>query len=325
MQEVKDVRALGSDDAGMTGARRASPEIFDRDLLRRRRDRAARRAAADAPDFLLSWVAEDIADRLSVVTRSFPSVLNLGAHTGGLGRALRRLPGVETVLDADTSAEMLKACDGPSVLVDEEALPFADATFDLVVSGLSLQHVNDLPGALIQIRRCLKPDGLFIGALLGGATLQELRSALTDAEIEIAGGVSPRVAPFADVRDLGGLLQRAGFALPVTDADTLTVTYETAFALMRDLRGMGATNVLVERRKVPSKRALFLRAAEIYQERFAEPDGRVRATFEIVTLTAWAPDESQQKPLKPGSAKVRLADALGTAERPAGDKTGSKT
>lgn len=325
MQQVEDVRVLGSDGAATTGARHTSPEIFDRDLLRRRRNRAARRAVADTPDFLLSWVAEDIADRLSVVKRSFPNALNLGAHTGGLGRVLRQLPGVESVLDADMSAEMLKACDGPSVLVDEEALPFADGTFDLVVSGLSLQHVNDLPGALIQIRRCLKPDGLFIGALLGGATLHELRSALTEAESEISGGVSPRVAPFADVRDLGALLQRAGFALPVTDADTLTVTYETAFALMRDLRGMGATNVLVERRRVPSTRALFLRAAEIYQQRFAEPDGRVRATFEIVTLTAWAPDESQPRPLKPGSAKVRLADALGTAEQPAGDKTGPKS
>jgi SAM-dependent methyltransferase len=185
---------------------------------------------------------------------------------------------------------------------------------------LALQFVNDLPGTLIQIRRALKPDGLLLMALLGGDSLSELREAFAQAESEIEGGLSPRVAPFADLRDLGGLLQRAGFALPVADSDRLTVRYDSAFALMRDLRAMGATNVLSERRRVPLKRATLLRMAQIYGERFADPDGRLRATFEIAWLSGWAPHESQQKPLKPGSAAQRLADALGTREIPAGEK-----
>ena len=198
-----------------------------------------------------------------------------------------------------------------SLLVgDEEALPFAEARFDLAVSALSLQTVNDLPGALIQIRRILKPDGLFLGCLLGGASLRELRSALAVAESELYGGISPRVAPFADVREMGGLLQRAGLALPVADSEPLTVRYRDMFALMADLRAMGATNALVARLRKPSSRKLFLRAAEIYAERFSDPDGRVRATFELVFVSGWAPHESQQKPLRPGSAKVRLEDAL---------------
>ena len=188
---------------------------------------------------------------------------------------------------------------------------FADGSLDLVVSALALQFVNDLPGTLIQIRRALKPDGLFMAALIGGDTLTELRQAFAAAESEIEGGVSPRVAPFADVRELGALLQRAGFALPVTDVDRLTVRYATVFALMHDLRRMGATNALIERRRVPLRRATLKRMAEIYAERFADADGRMRATFEIVWLSGWAPHESQQQPLKPGSAARRLADALG--------------
>src|SRR6185312_2614985 len=205
---------------------------------------------------------------------------------------------------------------------DEEALPFADASLDLVVSGLALQFVNDLPGTLIQVRRALKPDGLFLAALAGGDSLAELRQSFAEAESEMDGGASPRVAPFADVRELGALLQRAGFALPVIDSERLTVRYASAFALMHDLRRMGATNVLVERRRVPLRRATLSRMADIYAGRFADADGRLRATFEIVWLSGWAPHESQQKPLKPGSAAQRLADALGTTERPAGDKTG---
>jgi SAM-dependent methyltransferase len=196
----------------------------------------------------------------------------------------------------------------------------ADASLDLAVSALALQHVNDLPGMLVQIRLALKPDGLFMGALLCGDTLTELRQAFAQAESEIEGGISPRVAPFADLRDLGALLQRAGFALPVVDSDKLVVRYDSAFGLMRDLRGMGATNVLLERRKTPLRRATLMRMAEIYARRFADPDGRVRATFEIGWMSGWAPHESQQKPLKPGSATQRLADALGTKEMPAGDK-----
>ena len=210
----------------------------------------------------------------------------------------------------------------PRVSADEEALPFANGSLDLIVSALALQFVNDLPGTLIQVRRALKPDGLLLAALVGGDSLSELREAFAVAESEIEGGLSPRVAPFADVRELGGLLQRAGFALPVVDSDRLTVRYDSVLALMHDLRRMGATNVLNERRRAPFKRATLRRLAEIYAERFADADGRLRATFEIVWLSGWAPHESQQKPLKPGAAAHRLADALGTQEIPAGDKPG---
>jgi SAM-dependent methyltransferase len=193
-------------------------------------------------------------------------------------------------------------------------LPFAGERFDLVVSLLSLQAVNDLPGALIQIRRALKPDGLFIACLLGGASLTELRQVFMQAEAEIEGGASPRVAPFADVRDLGALLQRAGFALPVTDSEALRVRYPDPIALMADLRAMGLTNPLVDRRRAGLRRATLRRATELYAEHFADPDGRLPATFELVWLSGWAPHESQQKPLRPGSAKLRLADALGVPE-----------
>ena len=206
------------------------------------------------------------------------------------------------------------------VVADEEALPFGDAVFDLVVSALALQFVNDLPGTLVQIRRALKPDGLFLAALIGGETLTELRQSFAAAESEVEAGVSPRVAPFADLRDLGALLQRAGFALPVTDVDRITVRYDTVFALMHDLRRMGATNALIDRRRVPLRRATLMRMAEIYGERFSDDDGRIRATFEIIWLSGWAPHPSQQQPLRPGSAKTRLADALGTREIPTGEK-----
>ncbi len=266
-------------------------------------------------------MAEDLAQRLSLVRRRFPLAVNLGAHHGVVSRRLRDAGSIDVLIDVERSAKLLARCDGPRVLGDEEWMPFRTGSLDLVVSGLALQFVNDLPGTLIQIRRALKPDGLMLAALLGGRTLQELRAALTEAEIELERGASPRVAPFADVRDLGGLLQRADFALPVADADTLTVTYDTPFALMRDLRGMGAANVLAERRRTPLRRATLLRAAEIYAHRYAEKEGRVTATFEVVTLTGWVPHDSQQRPLAPGSATTRLADALGTAEQPAGEKT----
>ncbi len=226
------------------------------------------------------------------------------------------------MIDMEPARAPLAQCEGPSVQADEEALPFAAESLNLVVSGLALHLVNDLPGVLIQIRRALKPDGLLLAALLGGATLHELRSALLLAEEEVEGGASPRVAPFADVRDLGALLQRAEFALPVADAETVTVTYADPIALMRELRAMGATNALIDRRKQPLRRATLMRAAEIYADRFGLASGRVPATFEIVTLTGWAPHASQQQPLTPGSAKHRLADALRTEERPAGERTG---
>ena len=247
--------------------------------------------------------------------RSFPLAANIGAHHGVVSRAIRGVAGVENVIELDASVELLRKAPGQRVVADEEALPFADGSLDLAVSGLSLQLVNDLPGALLQIRRALRPDGLLLASLLGGATLKELREAWIAAEAEISGGASPRVAPFADVRDMGTLLQRAGFALPVVDSETLTVTYANPLALMQEIKAMGASNMLCARRRTPVTRGLMLRAAEIYAERFAAGDGRVPATFEILTLTAWAPDDSQPKPLRPGSAQTRLADALGVNEK----------
>ena len=291
--------------------------IFDRGLLERRRDRAAAEAAAH--EFLLARVADDFAERLSAIQRRFPVALDLGAYHGVVGRRLGQVPGVEMVISAEVAPRLLARCAAPRVRADAEALPFRDQSLDLVVSGLSLHLVNDLPGALVQIRRALKPDGLLLAALLGGDTLIELRNAFLAAEEEVEGGASPRVAPFADVADLGGLLQRAKFALPVVDADRITVTYPDALALMRELRAMGAANAMAQRRRTPLRRHTLQRVVEIYQERFGLPGGRVPATFEIVTLTAWAPHESQQQPLRPGTAKARLADALGTTEQLAGD------
>jgi NADH dehydrogenase [ubiquinone] 1 alpha subcomplex assembly factor 5 len=287
--------------------------IFDRDLLLRRRERHADGAAAH--DFLLARVAEDFAERLSLIKRRFPLAANIGAHHGVVSRHLAGMAGIERIVDVERSLRLLRGCRGWRVAADEEALPFAGACLDLAVSGLALHLANDLPGALVQIRRALKPDGLLLAALLGGATLTELRQAWLAAEAEVTGGASPRVAPFADVHDLGGLLQRAGFALPVVDSEVVTVTYASPLALMQEVRAMGASNMLFARRHHPVTRRLLLRAAEIYAERFAGADGRVPATFEILTLTAWAPDESQQKPLRPGSAQTRLADALGVSER----------
>src|SRR5580700_10231202 len=294
-----------------------NPMIFDRALLRRRR----RRAAALGPaTFLLDRVADDLAERLATVLRRFELAVDLGTPGEAVRTALVRLESVGRIAAADV---MPDAARGEIVVAaDEEALPFGDASLDLVVSALALQFVNDLPGVLVQIRRALKPDGLFLAALIGGETLTELRQSFAEAESDIEGGVSPRVAPFADLRDLGALLQRAGFALPVTDTDRLTVRYDSAFALMRDLRRMGATNVLVGRRRKPLRRATLIRVAGIYGSRFADPDGRVRATFEIVWLSGWAPHPDQQQPLRPGSAKTRLADALGAREISAGEKAG---
>jgi NADH dehydrogenase [ubiquinone] 1 alpha subcomplex assembly factor 5 len=287
--------------------------IFDRGLLLGRRERHA--DGAPAHDFLLARVADDFAERLGLIKRRFPLAANIGAHHGLLSRRLAGVAGIEHIVNVERSLRLLRGCAGWRVAADEEALPFADASLDLAVSGLALHLVNDLPGALVQIRRALKPDGLLLAALLGGAALTELRQSWLAAEVEITGGASPRVAPFADMRDLGGLLQRAGFALPVVDSEMVTVTYASPLALMQEVRAMGASNMLIARRRHPVTRRLLMRAAEIYAERFAGPGARVPATFEILTLTAWAPDESQQKPLRPGSAKSRLADALGVPER----------
>jgi SAM-dependent methyltransferase len=306
------------------------PLIFDRALLRRRRGRAL---ALGPSTFLIERVAEELAERLATVLRRFDCAVDLGTPTPDLRRALAQSGKVGTVVAADPLAAapslspLLRARGregeaGLAVAADEETLPFRDASLDLVVSGLALQFVNDLPGTLIQIRRALKPDGLLLAALAGGDTLTELRQAFAAAEAEIEDGISPRVIPFADLRDMGALLQRAGFALPVTDVDRVTVRYASPLALMHDLRRMGATNPLVERRRRPLRRATLARTMEIYGERFADPDGRIRATFEIVWLSGWAPHESQQKPLAPGSAQARLADALGVSEISTGEKTG---
>jgi SAM-dependent methyltransferase len=277
------------------------PTIFDRTMLRTRQQRAL---ALGAETFLLDRVAAELAERLAAVLRQFGRAADIGTPTDAVQRVL---------VDKVGSIERIE-------IGDDEAIRVPDASLNLAVSALALQFVNDLPGVLVQIRRALRPDGLLLAAMIGGDSLTELRQAFAQAESEIEGGLSPRVAPFADLRDLGGLLQRAGFALPVIDNERVTVRYSTVFNLMHDLRRMGATNALAERRRAPLRRATLLRMAEIYSEQFADPDGRLRATFEIVWLSGWAPDPSQQKPLKPGSAKTRLADALKTKEIPAGEK-----
>ena len=263
--------------------------------------------------------------RLEAILREFPVAVDLGSRDGAFRAALSESDAagkIGLLIDTDLSARILAGRGGSTVVADEERLPFGDETLDLVVSTLALHWTNDLVGALIQIRRALRPDGLFIGALFGGATLTELRQSLMAAEDEISGGVSMRVSPFADTVDAAGLLQRAGFTLPVADIDRVKVRYAHPIALLQDLRRMGETSVLLDRSRKPLTRKLLFRALEIYQERFAEADGRVPATFEIVTATGWAPHDSQQKPLRPGSAKMRLADALGVKEQPAGDKAG---
>jgi SAM-dependent methyltransferase len=270
---------------------KVAPALFDRALLRARQDRARK---LGAETFLLDRAADDIDERLHAVLRNFTDAADIWTPAEWLrGPARERFNGL-TRLDPDTP----------------EILPLEPQSLDLAVSGLAFQFVNDLPGVLAQIRRALKPDGLLLAAMIGGDTLTELRQSFAAAEAECEGGVSPRVAPFADLRDVGGLLQRAGFALPVTDLDHIVVRYDHAFALMRDLRRMGATNILFERRRKPTRRSTMLRMAQIYAERFADPDGRIRATFDVIWLSGWAPHESQPKPLKPGSATARLEEAV---------------
>jgi len=269
-----------------------APILFDRALLARRIARAKKLGLAT---FLLDRVREDMAERLAAVNREFAEAADIWTPGEGLS-----LPGLK-VRHID--------------IAGDETLPFAPGSLDLAVSALAFQFVNDLPGVLAQIRRALKPDGLLLAALMGGDTLTELRQSFAAAEAECEGGVSPRVAPFADLRDIGGLLQRAGLALPVTDVDRVVVRYDNAFALMNDLRRMGATNVLLERRHAPTRRTTMLRITQVYTERFADPDGRIRATFDIVWLSAWAPHESQPKPLRPGSATASLEEAVKRGKR----------
>ena len=278
---------------GMTPNPTTAPILFDRALLRARQQRALRGGAAT---FLLDRIAEDLAERIQAVLREFKSAADVGSAGDQVRDALAGRVGQLARIDLPDR--------------ESEPLPLPPQSLDLAVSALAFQFVNDLPGVLAQIRRALKPDGLLLAAMIGGDTLTELRQSFAAAESECEGGVSPRVAPFADLRDIGSLLQRAGLALPVTDVDRVVVRYDGAFALMADLRRMGATNVLVERRRTPTRRATLLRMAQIYGERFADPDGRIRATFDVIWLSGWAPHESQQKPLKPGSAKASLAEAV---------------
>jgi SAM-dependent methyltransferase len=270
-----------------------APILFDRALLRARQGRAEKMGSAA---FLLDRVAEDMSERLHAVLREFTTGADIGTSGDQVHNSLAKRVGQVVRIDLPDS--------------ESEPLPLKPESIDLAVSALAFQFVNDLPGVLAQIRRALKPDGLLLAAMIGGDTLTELRQSFAAAEAECEGGVSPRVAPSADLRDVGGLLQRAGFALPVTDVDRVVVRYDNAFALMQDLRRMGATNVLVERRRSPTRRATLLRMAQVYAECFADPDGRIRATFDVIWLSGWAPHESQQQPLQPGSAKARLAAAV---------------
>jgi SAM-dependent methyltransferase len=300
------------------------PAPFDRTAVRAHRARAAAKLAAH--DFLFTEMADRLLERLGDINRDFIDVLDLGCRGGQLGTALHTQSSqtasvprqvIQCDLAPEMAAQAQTANTCPTIAADEEWLPFAPESFDLVVSNLALHWVNDLPGALTQIRRTLRPDGLFLAAMFGAGTLEQLRAALMAAEIDIEGGASPRVSPFAEVRDAGDLLTRAGFALPVADRDTLTVSFASALHLMRDLSAMGEAGAVHERRKNFTRRATLMDAAQRYP---AAADGRIDATFEVIWLAGWAPGPGQQQPLKPGSAKARLADHLGAAEQPAGEK-----
>ncbi|HUU65925.1 MAG TPA: methyltransferase domain-containing protein [Methyloceanibacter sp.] len=296
----------------------SNAHLFDRRLLRQRRDRFAHEV--EAREFLIAHVAREIGERVEIMLRNFPLALDLGAFHGLLGRTVAALPSVGDMVYAESAPAYAALCPRPALVCDEDLLPFKDASFNLIVSGLALHRVNDLPGSLIQIRRALAPDGLFMAAALGAGALIELREALIEAEGEMEGGASPRVSPFGDVRAYGALLQRAGFALPVADAEILKVVYPSPRELMREVRALGGGNVLMARKRAPLPRRTLARAEEIYRARHGTADGKVTATFEFVFMSGWAPDASQQKPLQPGSARQRLADTLHTKEQPAGNK-----
>ncbi|QGZ95070.1 methyltransferase domain-containing protein [Terricaulis silvestris] len=293
----------------------SAPRPFEPRLVRARK----RRAAAGFRDaaFLHQRVVADLADRLEAIPRPFSRALALGG-SGLFGEEVRQRPAlaerIGEIIEADVAVG--------AVVLDPEAFPFAETAFDLIVSPLALHTVNDVPGALIQLRRALKPDGLLLASLFGGDTLTELRTSLLTAEAELTGGAGARVSPFADLQDLAALLQRAGFALPAADRDKVTVRYAEPMRLLADLRAMGETAALTERHPRALSRRVLARAFEVYRERFSDADGRICATFEILTATGWAPHESQPKPLKPGSAKARLADVLKTTEQSTGEKAG---
>ena len=288
---------------------------FDRALLRQRRDRAA--SDYSHHDFLVREATDRLLDRLDDIKRPLGVAINLGCHTGFASDTIQARPDTRFLVQCDLSSAMMKKANfssaALSVCADEEILPFADGSFDLIFSVLSLHSINDLPGTLVQANRCLRPDGVFLATMFSGQTLSELKEVLMLAESETTGGAAPRVSPFADVRDLGNLLQRAGFALPVADSEIITVRYEDPLKLLTDLRGMAESNILNNRSRTPLRRDTLARFADIYQERYGGDDGRVPATFEIVTLTAWRPDASQPKPAKRGSATMSLAEALNSS------------
>ena len=293
----------------MIGNSSGIKEIFDRRSVKLHRDRAVKNL--DNHDFLFCEVARMLDEKINDVQRDFSLGLDLGCHTGQIEKILGEQRKIKTILKCDISEKMVRKTSSLRFAADEEFLPIADALLDIVISCLSLHWVNDLPGVLVQIRRALKKDGLFIGALFGGETLKELRQSLITAEGQILGGISPRVSPFLDIRDGGALLQRAGFALPVVDTDVLTVSYSNPLKLMNDLRGMGEQMATHTRQKSFTRRTILSRAADIYQSDFGDKEGRVPASFEIITLTAWAPSNDQPKPLTPGSGKINLANILG--------------
>lgn len=301
-----------------------APQLFDRKRLAVRRDRAA--ARFEDHSFLKQRAAEDLADRLEAIPRPFARVLDLGCHTGEVARAIRARPHLSErigeIVSCDLSLAMAQRADGACLVADEEWLPFRPQSFDLVLSALSLHWVNDLPGALVQIRDVLKPDGLFLGAMLGGATLTELRASLLEAETNARGGAAMRVSPFADLQDLSALLQRAGFALPVADSEMVTVRYGDPLRLLTDVRGMGESHCPADMSAPPLTRSILFGALSDYVGRGSDEDGKITATFEILTACGWAPGPDQPKPLRPGSASARLADALGSVEQSAGDKAG---
>lgn len=302
----------------------APPSLFDAPLRRWRRDRAAKSFRAGA--YLHRAAAEGVAERLEPITRPFPDAAVFGAADGVFAEALLGRFGIARLRQFEVSpalAASAPAALGPIEIGAADASPLAPESMDLIVIGLELHAMNDPLGALIQARRALRPDGVLVVPMFAGETLSELRRCLADAEIEIADGLSPRVAPMADLRDLGGLLQRAGFAMPAADSDRFTVWQPSMLHLMRDIRAMGGASALTQRLKRPSRRALFFRAAALYQERHGRADGKVAATVEIAYLFGWAPAAAQPKPLRPGSATARLADALGSAERSAGEIAGA--
>lgn len=280
--------------------------IFDREHIKQNRERA--RQDFSKHHFLYRWSAAQLSDRLMDINRTFPLALQIGSR--GI---IENHPKIEHILTTDITRRPIEPC-AHFVQASEEFLPVAPSCLDLVISNLNLHTVNDLPGSLLQIRQSLKPDGLFLACMFGGETLHELRSVLTQTELAMRGGISPRIAPFADKPQMGNLLQRAGFALPVVDSEIITVTYDNIFTLLADLRGMGEGNAIAARDKIYAGRTFFMEAAKNYADNHSEPDGRIRVSFEIIFLIGWSPHTSQQKPLRPGSAENPLAQALGTSE-----------